>query len=85
MSDKLRPEISTANMKLESGDVDRVAGVGSCCLIICVAVVMEFRPRVSKIMLANPMMIVMMIANEMRPPVSVRYYISSSNLSNLEV
>jgi hypothetical protein len=66
-------QTSKANIKLEPSWVVSTDGVGSELLVIAVCVVMEVLLRVSMIMLANPTKVVMMIAIENKPPVTVLY------------
>ena len=65
-------------MKLDPYWVVSKDRVGAELLLIAVWVVIEVLLRVSMIMLANPMKVVMMIAIENIPPVTVLYSTSSS-------
>jgi hypothetical protein len=75
------PHTSTANIKLEAGEELRTVRVGSEFLTTSTCVEMVERSKVLRIMLAKPTNVVMMIAIERIPPVTVRYYCSSSYLN----
>ena len=65
---------SSANMKLESDDVDKTDLVGSVFLMTLIYELMVSRFNVSMIIFAKPTKVVIMIAIEIIPPVKVLYY-----------
>ncbi len=64
---------SSANMKLESDDVDKADLVGSVFLMTLIYELMVSRFKVSMIIFAKPTKVVIMIAIEIIPPVKVLY------------
>lgn len=75
---KLYLQIYKANLNGLSSVSEMVESVGTTFFVFSVVMVNELRSRVFMIMLANPIIIVMMIARETTPPVIVLNYRSSS-------
>jgi hypothetical protein len=60
-------------MNIDSGDAVMVVAVGLGLFSMVSEVVRELLLRVSLIILAKPMIMVMMIPTDRKPPVKVRY------------
>ena len=71
-------------MKLLCGEVEKEEYVGSSFFTVWSEVVMEVRASVSRIILAKPIKVVIIMHIDNMPPVTVRYSCSSSSLSSYD-